>query len=164
MHVIIVYSFTNLENSSFQIVHPSFDKKFLDNYPDFKFKLQYLDLSMVTITKLSLKQLLGKCRQLRKLSLEHVPINDEICDQIAKNVHLESLNLAMCDGLQPWSVRHMMTELIKLTSLNISWTWLSVDAINALVSTITKSILRLNMAGCRKTMFDSREFLIFSLT
>lgn len=97
---------------------------------------------------------------LKKLSLEHVPINDEICDQIAKNVNLESLNLAMCEGLQSWSVRHLMTELVNLNSLNISWTWLSVDAINALVSTITPNLLRLNMAGCRKTMFDSREYSI----
>ncbi|KAL5285042.1 SKP2 family protein [Megaselia abdita] len=138
-----------------EMVHPTFDKKFLDSYPDYQSKLQYLDLSMVSITKLSLKQLLGRCRQLKKLSLEHVPINDEICDQIAKNINLESLNLAMCEGLQSWSVRHLMTELVNLNSLNISWTWLSVDAINALVSTITPNLLRLNMAGCRKTMFDS---------
>lgn len=141
-------------------MHPTFDKKFLDTYTDYQSKLQYLDLSMVTITKLSLKQLLGRCRQLKKLSLEHVAINDEICDQIAKNNNLESLNLAMCDGLQSWSVRHLMTELVNLNSLNISWTWLSVDAINALVSTITPNLLRLNMAGCRKTMFDSRAYFV----
>lgn len=138
------------------MVHPTLDKKFLDTYPDFQTKLQYLDLSMASLTKLSLKHLLGRCRQLKKLSLEHVAINDEICDEIAKNTHIESLNLAMCEGLQSWSVRHLMTELVNLNSLNISWTWLSVDAINALVSTITPNLLRLNLAGCRKTMFDSR--------
>lgn len=112
---------------------------------------------MVSITKPSLKMLLARCRQLKKLSLEHVALNDEICNEIAKNTGLEALNLAMCSGLEAWSVRKIMETLMQLNSLNISWTNLSVDAVTSLVTNVTPNLMRLNVAGCRKTMFDSRK-------
>uniref|UniRef100_A0A1A9WPH1 S-phase kinase-associated protein 2 n=1 Tax=Glossina brevipalpis TaxID=37001 RepID=A0A1A9WPH1_9MUSC len=138
-----------------EINHPVFEANFLDNESDFESKLQYLDLSMITITKSSLKMFLSRCRQLKKLSLEHVSLNDDICNEIAKNEDLEALNLAMCSGIEAWSVRKMMESLKQLSSLNISWTNLSIDAVTSLVTNITPNILRLNVAGCRKTMFDS---------
>lgn len=101
--------------------------------------------------------LLSRCRQLKKLSLEHVALNDEICNEIAKNTGLEALNLAMCSGLEAWSVRKIMEALKQLNSLNISWTNLSVDAVTSLVTNVTPNLMRLNVAGCRKTMFDSRK-------
>lgn len=128
------------------------------NNENFISKLQYLDLSMISINKSSLKTLLSCCRNLKKLSLEHLSLNDEICAEVAKNEHLGTLNLTMCNGLEAWSIRKMMESLSELTSLNISWTNLSIDAITALVTHITPNLLRLNVAGCRKTMFDSRKF------
>ncbi|XP_011189757.1 S-phase kinase-associated protein 2 isoform X2 [Zeugodacus cucurbitae] len=138
-----------------ELNHPIFDSDFLHAEPKFESKLQYLDLSMVSVTKPSLKMLLSRCRQLKKLSLEHVPINDEICNEIAKNTNLEALNLAMCIGLEAWSVRKIMESLQNLNSLNISWTNLSVDAVTSVVTNVTPNLLRLNMAGCRKTLYDS---------
>ncbi|KAM7363875.1 S-phase kinase-associated protein 2 isoform 2-T3 [Cochliomyia hominivorax] len=138
-----------------ELNHPIFEQRFLESEPNFESKLQYLDLSMVSITKPSLKMLLTRCRQLKKLSLEHVALNDEICNEIAKNTSLEALNLAMCSGLEAWSVRKIMETLTQLNSLNISWTNLSVDAVTSLVTNITPNLMRLNVAGCRKTMFDS---------
>ncbi|XP_037819616.1 S-phase kinase-associated protein 2-like isoform X2 [Lucilia sericata] len=138
-----------------ELNHPVFEPHFLETEPSFEAKLQYLDLSMVSITKPSLKMLLSRCRQLKKLSLEHVALNDEICNEIAKNTGLEALNLAMCSGLEAWSVRKMMETLTQLNSLNISWTNLSVDAVTSLVTNVTPNLMRLNVAGCRKTMFDS---------
>ncbi|XP_018783482.1 PREDICTED: S-phase kinase-associated protein 2 isoform X1 [Bactrocera latifrons] len=138
-----------------ELSHPVFDSDFLHAEPKFESKLQYLDLSMVSVAKPSLKMLLSRCRQLKKLSLEHVPINDEICNEIAKNANLEALNLAMCIGLEAWSVRKIMESLKNLNSLNISWTNLSVDAVTSVVTNVTPNLLRLNMAGCRKTLYDS---------
>ncbi|XP_055849299.1 S-phase kinase-associated protein 2 [Episyrphus balteatus] len=138
-----------------EMSHPIFDPELLQMYPDFECKLQYLDLSMAVITKPSLKSLLSRCRHLKKLSLEHVPVNDEICDEIAKNKDLEALNLAMVSGLEAWSIRKMMIELQDLTSLNCSWTNLNVDGVFALVSNVSPNLMRLNLSGCRKTMFDS---------
>ncbi|XP_055905493.1 S-phase kinase-associated protein 2 isoform X2 [Eupeodes corollae] len=138
-----------------EMSHPVFDPELLQMYPDFESKLQYLDLSMAVITKPSLKSLLSRCRQLKKLSLEHVPVNDEICDEISKNKDLEALNLAMVAGLEAWSLRKMMLELNNLNSLNCSWTNLNVDGVSALVSNVSPNLMRLNLSGCRKTMFDS---------
>ncbi|XP_020714069.1 uncharacterized protein LOC101452586 isoform X2 [Ceratitis capitata] len=138
-----------------ELSHPVFESEFLHAEPKYESKLQYLDLSMVSVTKPSLKMLLSRCRQLKKLSLEHVPINDEICNEIAKNTNLEALNLAMCIGLEAWSVRKIMECLQNLNSLNISWTNLSVDAVTSVVTNVTPNLMRLNMAGCRKTMYDS---------
>lgn len=138
-----------------EMSHPVFDPELLQMYTGFESKLQYLDLSMAVITKPSLKSLLSRCRQLKKLSLEHVPVNDEICDEIAMNKDLEALNLAMVAGLEAWSIRKMMVELQNLNSLNCSWTNLNVDGVFALVSNVSPNLMRLNLSGCRKTMFDS---------
>ena len=114
---------------------------------------------MVAITKPSLKMLLARCHQLKKLSLEHVPLNDEICNEIGKNTGLEALNLAMCSGLEAWTIRKMMENLKQLNSLNISWTNLTIDAVTSFVTNVTPNLMRLNIAGCRRTMYDSRKFI-----
>lgn len=144
-----------------KMAHPVFEPDSIETSLEFQTKLQYLDLSMAVITKPSLKMLLSKCRQLKKLSLEHVKINDEICCEIAKNINLEALNLTMCEGIESWSIKTMMSELQQLHSLNISWTSLNVESIKALVDNITPNLLRLNIAGCRKAMFDSRTYFFF---
>ncbi|ALC46051.1 Skp2 [Drosophila busckii] len=122
---------------------------------DFHTRLQYLDLSLATISLDSLQILMAHCRQLRKLSLEHVELNDEICQEIAQNKTLETLNLSMAVGLTAHSVRQLMESLPKLNSLNISWTDLSADAVTALVTHIPSNVIRLNVAGCRRVLFDS---------
>lgn len=78
---------------------------------DYLTKLQFLDLSMAVISTDSLAQLFSKCRQLRKLSLEHVPVNDAVCKAIAQNRKLEVLNLAMSSGITPYGVKKLLTAL-----------------------------------------------------
>jgi len=119
--------------------------------------LQYLDLSLASISLSSLHTLLAHCRQLKKLSLEHADLNEDICFEIAQNTSLETLNLSMANGLNANCVRQMMESLTKLNSLNISWTDLSADAVTALVTHTPSNIIRLNVAGCRRVLFDSRE-------
>ncbi|XP_001999789.2 S-phase kinase-associated protein 2 [Drosophila mojavensis] len=121
---------------------------------DFQSRLQYLDLSLASISLSSLRTLLAHCRQLKKLSLEHAELNDEICSEIAQNSSLETLNLSMASGLNANSVGQMMESLTKLNSLNISWTDLSADAVTALVTHIPSNVIRLNVAGCRRVLFD----------
>ncbi|XP_068157046.1 S-phase kinase-associated protein 2 [Drosophila tropicalis] len=122
---------------------------------DFQSRLQYLDLSLASISQISLQTLLAHCRQLKKLSLEHAELNDEICLEISKNKSLETINLSMSSGLTANSVRIMMESLTNLSSLNISWTDLSADAVTALVANISSNVIRLNVAGCRRVLFDS---------
>ncbi|KAH8312874.1 hypothetical protein KR044_013406 [Drosophila immigrans] len=122
---------------------------------EFQSRLQYLDLSLASISLVSLQTLLTHCRQLKKLSLEHAELNDEICFEIAQNTALETLNLSMASGLNASNVRQMLESLPKLNSLNISWTDLSADAVTALVTHVPSNIIRLNAAGCRRVLFDS---------
>ena len=42
-------------------------------------KLQYLDLTMASITTESLNELLSHCKHLKKLSLEHLSLNQQSC-------------------------------------------------------------------------------------
>lgn len=135
---------------------PIFEPDFIaDGYQS---KLQYLDLSMASIDSESLAQLLATCRQLVKLSLEAVPLDDSVCREVANNRNLEVLNLAMCEGLTASGIILMMSSLQNLVALNIAWTHLDSDDIAAVVGHITPSIVRLNISGCRLSMFDRRKF------
>lgn len=80
---------------------------------DFMSKIQFLDLSMATIETNTLAQLFSKCRYIRKLSLENVPMNDAICKVLAQNRKLEVLNIAMCTGLTAYGVRKLFGPLKK---------------------------------------------------
>lgn len=120
-------------------------------------RLQYLDLSLASISQRALYILFSQCRQLRKLSLEHIEVNDTICFEISQNTLLETLNLSMASGLTDVGVRQMMSSLTKLNSLNISWTDLSAEAVTALVTHTPSNLIRLNVAGCRRVLVDSRK-------
>lgn len=89
------------------------NKSFLSNCGDFETKLQYLDLSMARISVEGLTQLLKRCKLLKKLSLEHVPLSDSVCEQIGHNTSLEALNLALCDGISLYAIQLMFQKLQK---------------------------------------------------
>lgn len=85
----------------------------VDLRKDFLSKIQFLDLSMATIETNILAQLFTKCRYIRKLSLENVPLNDAVCKAIGQNRKLEVLNIAMCSGLTAYGVRKLFGPLKK---------------------------------------------------
>lgn len=95
--------------STLQIASPIFvdDELKVVSFP----KLQYLDLSMATISEQSLVDLFSKCANLKKLSLESVPINAAVCAGIGKNRNLEALNLTMCTGLDRKGITNLLPEL-----------------------------------------------------
>ncbi|KAG5864594.1 hypothetical protein JTB14_013948 [Gonioctena quinquepunctata] len=59
--------------------------------PDFKSRLLYLDLSMSFISSSSLVALFGKCKRLKKLSLENVPVNDDVLIALSSNKDIEQI-------------------------------------------------------------------------
>lgn len=79
--------------------------------PDYTSRLQYLDLSMANVSQSGLVELLTRCRQLKKLSLEHATLDDRICAQIAANRDIEVLNVTMAEGLNVHSVRLLLGNL-----------------------------------------------------
>lgn len=132
---------------------PIFEQYFF--HESYESKLQYLDLSLASIDKASLAQLLSTCRILRKLSLETVPIDISVCKQIAENKNLEVLNLAMCEGITTECASIMMISLQSLLALNISWTQLNAESVLAVASHVSPLLMRFNISGCRKTFMDS---------
>jgi F-box and leucine-rich repeat protein 1 (S-phase kinase-associated protein 2) len=138
-----------------RIQAPIFESHF--EWEGFQSKIEYLDLSLAFIDKTSLAQLLSTCRLLKKLSLESVPVDLNVCREISENSDLEVLNLAMCEGIDKYSIVNMMSKLNSLSVLNISWTDLNMECVDALTSLIPSSMMRLNIAGCRRTLLKSRK-------
>lgn len=156
---ILCRGFIVLRLAMARVDSPIFESDFIAE--GFESALQYLDLSMASIDRKSLAQLIGTCRSLKKLSLEAVIVDSAVCREIAKNKDLEVLNLAMCDGIDRDGMVALMTNLPKLLALNISWTHLSSACVLIVMANLTPSIMRLNIAGCRKTLIDKRELIAF---
>lgn len=142
-----------------KIQSPIFEPDF--NPVGFVSKLQYLDLSMASIDTESLTQLLHACGNLKKLSVEFVPLNMSVCHEIGLNMGLEVLNMAMCEGITKSALAYILQMCPNLTALNIAWINLSCDGCSTLAENLTPNIVRLNMAGCRKTLMDKRKFKLF---
>lgn len=138
-----------------KIMCPIFEPDF--PVEDYRSKLQYLDLSMASIEVKELVRLLHTCRSLKKLSLEFVPINDYVCREISENEKIETLNLAMCEGLSTEGLTMMLPRLTALFALNISWTNLETDSVDVVAANLSPSVMRLNIAGCRRSLMDRRE-------
>ncbi|KDR21087.1 S-phase kinase-associated protein 2 isoform X2 [Zootermopsis nevadensis] len=118
-------------------------------------KLQYLDLSMAIISEEGLADLLSTCKNLRKLSLEHCRLNDKACAAIGQNYNLDTLNMSACYGITEACVSNILTGCRKLSALNVAWTDLSVAALNILCTKLPRSMQRINISGCRKTLTDN---------
>lgn len=133
------------------IWHKSFDQR-LSNYHS---KIEYLDLSYSLISDEDLALFLSKCRSIRKLSLESCQVSLEVCKEIAKNPKLDTLNLAMVEGLENDGLREICSSCNRLQSVNLAWTKLSREAVNVFVNTVSESLINLNLSGLAYTVDDS---------
>ena len=147
--------FVILRMAQAKIISPIFDPDFI--HEGFQSKLQYLDFSMAFIETSDLLKFLQSCRILKKLSLEFVPVNDAICFEISQNEKIETLNLAMCEGLTLAGVNMIIPRLKNLFALNISWTQLCTESVDTVVAYLAPTTMRLNIAGCRNSLMDRRE-------
>lgn len=150
--------FAILRLAQAKIISPIFDPDFI--HEGFQSKLQYLDFSMAFIETTDLLKFLQSCRILKKLSLEFVPVNDAICFEISENEKIETLNLAMCEGLTVAGVTVMLPRLKHLFALNISWTHLNTESVDVVAACLAPSTMRLNIAGCRDSLMDRREYTL----
>ncbi|KAJ2942195.1 hypothetical protein O0L34_g15736 [Tuta absoluta] len=112
-------------------------------------RIQYLDLSICATDRQTLNSLLHRCPLLKKLSLESVPLGDATCHIIGKCNLLETLNLSMAQGITAEGLTSILEGCQNLQSLNISWTGLSEEALQVLVSSLPTKLQRLNAAGAR---------------
>lgn len=145
----------------------------------FKARLSYLDLSMAHVSYSTLIAIFNKCTRLKKLSLEHVPINKDVLNAIAHNKELQILNLSMAEGLEVQGLKCLLpacdTYVIfhqsklqfnnvsfRLRELNLAWTCLSPASINYVCNNLPETLGRLNISGCRKHIKDksNMQYLI----
>lgn len=109
MSRILCRGFVILRLAQTKIASPIFEPCF--PAAEFRSKLQYLDLSLSNIDKKSLQLLMGTCRKLKKLSLENMELDGNVCTEIAANKDLEVLNLAMCSGIDQESISNISASL-----------------------------------------------------
>ncbi|XP_023019866.1 S-phase kinase-associated protein 2 [Leptinotarsa decemlineata] len=122
--------------------------------PDFRSRLLYLDLSMSFISTASLVMLFGKCRRLKKLSLENVPVNDDVLIALSANRDIEVINFAMVTGMMEDGLKYLLTNCRKIRELNIAWTYMNSSSIQYICENLPSSMDRLNFSGCRKLISD----------
>ncbi|XP_068897785.1 S-phase kinase-associated protein 2 isoform X2 [Tenebrio molitor] len=123
-------------------------------FPDYRCRLMYLDLTMATISTSSLVTIFNKCKRLRKLSLESVPVNDNVLSALAANRDIEVLNLAMATGINIDGLKNLLINCRKIKELNLSWTYLNANSIEYICENLPSSLDRFNFSGCRKLLHD----------
>ncbi|CAF1633310.1 unnamed protein product [Adineta ricciae] len=117
-------------------------------------KLQFLDLTLATISPECLLSLISVCRSLRKLSLETLPLSLAIFEKLASNAQLDTLNLTMCTGIDLDCCSILTGQMKHLRYLNLGWTQLSDQCVHFICRTIQASIEQLTLTGFRQGMTD----------
>ncbi|XP_060808363.1 S-phase kinase-associated protein 2 [Amyelois transitella] len=128
--------------------------------PPIASRIQFLDLSMSTVDRHTLSCLLERCPALRRLSLENVALGDTQCLLVGKCKNLETLNLAMCQGITADGLKAILEGCQLLQSLNISWSGLSESALEVLVTSLPPHVTRLNVGGARIMTSDMLSKLV----
>ncbi|CAH0555512.1 unnamed protein product [Brassicogethes aeneus] len=121
---------------------------------DFQCRMVYLDLSMAYISTETLAVLFGKCRRLKKLSLENVPVDDDVLRALSGNKDIEVINFAMSTGIQEEGLKYLVNNCRRVRELNVAWTYLNSKSIQYLCENLPSSMDRLNFSGCRKLLND----------
>ncbi|XP_019867241.1 S-phase kinase-associated protein 2 isoform X2 [Aethina tumida] len=137
-----------------KICDPAIEPTSIVANPDFQSRLVYLDLSMTYISTETQTSLFSKCRRLKKLSMENVPVNDDVLTALSGNKDLEVINFAMCTGIQEEGLKYLINNCRRIRELNIAWTYLNSKCIQYLCENLPSSMDRLNFSGCRKLICD----------
>lgn len=115
----------------------------------------YLDLSMASVSPESLEMILKRCKRIKKISLENVPVNKDVLMALSGNKDLEVINFAMSTGIDGWGLKYLLENCRKIKQLNLAWTYLDAGSIRYICENLSSSMDRLNMSGCRKLLRDS---------
>ncbi|CAG9760542.1 unnamed protein product [Ceutorhynchus assimilis] len=122
--------------------------------PDFRCRLLYLDLSLANINIGNLIFLFNKCNRLKKLSLEGVPLNDDVLIALSASKEIEVINFAFCGGIQRNGLKYLLANCRQIRELNIGWNYLTYQSIKYICENLPSTINRMNFSGCRKLMTD----------
>ncbi|XP_046436845.1 S-phase kinase-associated protein 2-like [Daphnia pulex] len=125
----------------------------LQEFPRYR-NLQFLDLSMASISTQGLFDLFDTCKNLKKLSMEHCVVDERACKALSQNEQLEVLNMSMCYGVGVSELKWIVNGCKKLDSWNLAWTDLNSEALQLISTSAPKSLERINISGCRTTLKD----------
>jgi len=117
-------------------------------------RLQFLDLSMATLSPTCLSSLLATCRQLKKLALENCELDPPAVEAIAGNPDLQALHLGGTRGLSAPLVTRILQACTQIQELNLGWCGLSEAAVDAAVGGLSPALERLCLSGNRETLLD----------
>ena len=126
-------------------------------------RLQYLDLSMASLSPICMELLLSYCSMLKNLSLEMCSVTDSACTAISANTSLSVLHMGQVQGLTTLGISRILSSCTQLVELNLGWTCLSSPAVQAVCSLVQAPLRRLCLSGNRDTLLDSHvEILLDS--
>lgn len=145
-----------------EIMYPIYLQSQPIAFPDFRFRLMFLDLSMSYIIPESLVMLFNKCQRLKKVSLEHVPLDDEVLIALSGNKDIEVINFAMCEGIKEKGLEYLLSNCRKIRELNLGWANLNASSITYVCEHLPSSMDRINLSGCRKLISDGDVALLVS--
>jgi len=117
-------------------------------------RLQYLDLSNVTIEMSCMETLLSHCSSLRNLSLEMCEVNDIVCSAIAANSNLRILHMGQVQGISQLGISRILSKCHNLMELNLGWTGLSEASLQSICSLLRPQLRRFCLSGNRDTLSD----------
>jgi len=118
-------------------------------------RLQYLDLSMASVSPSCLELMLSHCSVLKNLALESCTITDPTCAAISFNSSLTILHLGQVEGLTTLGVSRILSSCTGLVELNLGWTSLSSQAVQAVCILLRPTLRRLCLSGNRDTLLDT---------
>ena len=118
-------------------------------------RLQYLDLSMASISPECLEQVLAGCSVLRNLALELCRVTDTACAAIAGNRDLNVLHLGQVQGLTLEGISTILEKCRNLAELNLGWTELGQESVSRVCGLLGPGLRRLCLAGNRHSLLDS---------
>uniref|UniRef100_A0A3P9NGW8 S-phase kinase-associated protein 2 n=1 Tax=Poecilia reticulata TaxID=8081 RepID=A0A3P9NGW8_POERE len=114
-----------------------------------RLQLVDLDLSGSVVSPSALRSVVCRCSRLRRLSLEALPLSDDVLSCLAQNPDLLQLNLGGCSGFSAAALAAMLDSCRRLEQLNISWCSFSRNHVQNLVETLSPSVTQLNLSGYR---------------
>lgn len=89
---------------------------------------------------------------LKKLSLEHVVCDIQVCKAIIQNKKLNCLNLSMCKNVCQHFLGLLLKNCTSVVSLNLSWCNLNAKCLEILCEHLNPNLIHLNLGGCLKNL------------
>ncbi|GFR91958.1 S-phase kinase-associated protein 2 [Elysia marginata] len=122
---------------------------------DRMYRLQMLDMSMCNVKTSMVEAILKFCPYLRKISLENIPVTEQLLTNVGfTSPYLDTVNLAMCQGVTFKGLKCIIEHCPSLSHLNIAWTGMSHRDIQEVIKILPEQLLSLDMSGSRNKISD----------